>query len=71
MNDNDILGQKVKDLRPMTKTELKAEYWDENSPVFVLILENGMKLFPSRDGEGNGGGAFFGSFNGESFGFGG
>ncbi len=71
MNENDILGQAIKEFRPMTKTELKEEYWPENQQVFVLVLENGMKLFPSKDSEGNGAGSLFGIFKGETFGFGG
>ena len=71
MKDSDILGQKIKDFRPMTKSELKSEYWAENAQVFIIELENGLRLFPSRDSEGNGGGTLFGSFDGEQFGFGG
>ena len=65
-----IVGQKVKDLRPMTKPELRSEYWDERKTVYVLVLENGMELYPSKDSEGNGPGAIFGKFEEETFGLG-
>ena len=71
MQDSDILGQTIKDFRPMTKAELKSEYWPENQQGFVIELESGVKLYPSRDSEGNGGGSLFGSFKGKQFGFGG
>lgn len=54
-------GQRIKTIRPMTSAEHKAEYWDEDnfsSPV-VVELENGAKLYASRDPEGNGPGAMF------------
>lgn len=50
-----FVGQKIKEIRPMTKAELKAEYWGEdrfNVPV-VVELENGAKLYASCDPEGN------------------
>ena len=65
-----IVGQKVKNLRPMTKPELRSEYWDENKTVYVLVLENGMELYPSRDTEGNGAGTTFIKFGEETFGIG-
>ncbi len=60
---DDIIGQKVKTIRDMTATEMDAEGWDHDNfgnPT-VIVLENGVKLYPSRDSEGNGGGALFGS----------
>jgi hypothetical protein len=56
-----FVGQKIKDIRPMTSAEHEAECWDEdnfNIPV-VVELENGAKLYASRDPEGNGAGAMF------------
>jgi len=54
-------GTTIRKIRPMTKAELKREYWDDysNIPV-VIILSNGVKLYPSRDPEGNGPGMMFG-----------
>ena len=66
---SEIIGQKITNIRPMTKKEYEELYWDEGygEPVMVLELENGVKLFPSRDYEGNGGGAVFGSKGKEHF----
>ena len=65
-----IEGSKIIKVRSMTDAEYKREYWDNepNNPVYVLELDNGGILFPSRDYEGNGGGALFGSDkNGNGF----
>jgi len=55
----------------MKPAELNAEGWDAgpgDCPV-TLVLDDGTKLFPSRDPEGNGPGALFGvDPRGESFG---
>ena len=61
--DDNILGKKIIDSRLMTAKEMDAEGWDvdncsPNPPV--IVLENGTKLYPSRDSEGNGGGVLFG-----------
>jgi len=56
-----LVGKKVKEIRPMTDAELKEEGWDgcsESAPV--LVFEDGTRIFPSRDNEGNGPGALFG-----------
>ena len=46
----------------MTKKEKQVEYWeDHNHPIYVIVLDGGIKLYPSMDYEGNGGGALFGS----------
>jgi len=57
-----IEGAKIVKIRSMTDAEYSREYWDNdpNNPVYVLELDNGNILFPSRDYEGNGGGALFG-----------
>ena len=57
---DDVVGQKIVGVRWMNVAELKAEHWESYEKVLVLILENGVKLYPSRDEEGNGGGALFG-----------
>lgn len=57
-----IEGQKIARLRLMTCTEMREQGWEDwRSPPVVIELENGLKLFPSRDEEGNGPGALFGS----------
>lgn len=45
----------------MTEAEMKEEGWtDHRNEVLVMVLSNGMKLYPSQDYEGNGGGVWFG-----------
>jgi hypothetical protein len=59
---NDIIGHKVAAVRPMTQSELDDEYWSchmGNMPV-VIELENGTKLYASKDSEGNGPGVLLG-----------
>jgi len=63
MEDN-IIGKKIIDIRPMTTKEIKNQYWEHDSEnAFALVLEGGTVLFPSRDYEGNGPGVLFG-YNG-------
>lgn len=56
-------GKKIVEFRRMTEEELEREGWDtpryDNPPV--LVLDDGSTLFPSRDEEGNGPGALFGT----------
>jgi len=53
-----IVGHKIVEIRPMTTTELKHEGWDEHANS-VLVLDNGVVLYASRDEEGNGPGCIF------------
>ena len=56
----DILGKRVVELRTLTVDELETEGWEnEMVPVVAIVLENGVKLYPSSDMEGNSGGALF------------
>tara|TARA_Y100000401_G_scaffold111822_1_gene110489 strand:+ start:1073 stop:1327 length:255 start_codon:yes stop_codon:yes gene_type:complete len=56
----DILGKRVVELRTLTVDELSAQGWeDEIVPVVAIVLENGLKLYPSSDMEGKSGGALF------------
>ena len=59
---DNILGQTITVIRPMTKAELKKEGWEDTSghSSTVMVLGNGTKLYASRDEEGNGPGAIFG-----------
>ena len=70
-NKNMLVGAKISNVRKMTQGELNAHYWDDNrgfNPVYVIELDNGTALYPSRDFEGNGGGVLFGvTKNEESF----
>ena len=57
-----LIGRKIVNIRKMTKKEKQVEYWeDHNHPIYVIVLDGGIKLYPSMDYEGNGGGALFGS----------
>ena len=53
-----IIGQKIISVRQATNSEKRANYWDED--FTVIELENGIKLYPSCDDEGNSPGIFFG-----------
>lgn len=70
--DNEMIGKTIKNVRPMTDAELDAEGWTPSRAhgrPTVLVLEDGTTLYPSRDPEGNGPGALFGSADGELFAF--
>lgn len=55
----------------MTNDELERQGWDVNSanlPAIVIEMEDGTKIFPSCDPEGNGHGCLFAeTVKGESF----
>jgi hypothetical protein len=56
-----ILNKKIIAFRPMTKEEIKSEGWEDDHRVAsVIVLDDGTKLYPSRDEEGNGPGTWFG-----------
>ena len=62
-NNSMLEGAKINRVRKMTQAELDSHYWDDNrglNPVYVIELDNGMFLYPSRDFEGNDGGVLFG-----------
>lgn len=67
MTAQQLIGLKITEARPMTKEEMDAESWSDRYPPTVLVLENGIKLYPSCDPEGNGGGALFGVKDGVGF----
>lgn len=54
-----LVGRRIVLARYMTEDERKALAW--STSVLVLVLDDGTMLFPSRDDEGNDGGALFGS----------
>ena len=59
----DVIGHKIVAARRMTEAEGENEGWlpfDMHGAPQVLILDNGILLYPSRDSEGNGAGALFG-----------
>jgi hypothetical protein len=53
-----LMARTVVDVRYLTKEEMEGLGWEESVPV--IIFNDGTMLFPSRDDEGNGGGALFG-----------
>ena len=58
-----IEGMTITELREMTPAEIEAEGWEVgygNGTPIVMVLSNGVKLYPSQDYEGNGGGVWFG-----------
>ena len=59
--DDPILGETVEAIRDMTDAEMRAEGWYDNlGPPVALELSSGVVIYPSRDAEGNGGGALVG-----------
>ena len=57
---NDLEGRKIVKIREMTKKEANNEGWDlSHDGCRVLELDDGIKLYASRDYEGNGPGALF------------
>ncbi len=56
-----LVGRTIVDVRPMTAAELGAENWTSgrHRPPVVLVLDDGTKVYPSRDEEGNGPGCLF------------
>jgi len=58
---NPLIGRKIADIRPMTQNEMNAEGWGQNPrSAVVIVLDDGTKLYPSMDYEGNGPGRLFG-----------
>lgn len=66
-------GAKILEIRELTEEELIDEGWDDFSgheKPMGLVLDNGLFIYPSRDDEGNGPGALFGTFEGAGLRFG-
>jgi len=66
--DSKILNKKIKNIRKMTAIECHSEGWAEEAQYpgrrpHCLVLTGGVIIYPSRDYEGNGAGAFFGQFS--------
>jgi hypothetical protein len=62
---DEIIGQIIKEIRPMTKKEQEKEGWSRGTTV--IVLGNGILLYASRDEEGNDAGAMFGADNEVTF----
>jgi hypothetical protein len=61
-----IIGLRIIGSRHMTQAEMTKEGWygGMEGPAVVLVLENGMLIYPSRDDEGNGPGVLFCNYKG-------
>jgi hypothetical protein len=72
MSNIELEGKTIETVRPMNEEELERNYWSSgrmHAPPIVIVLEDGTKLYPSKDPEGNGPGAMFGEHpDGEMFG---
>jgi len=57
-----VVGSKITAIRAMTTEELQAEGWTPGmrSSTILIEFDDGTKLYPSRDSEGNAPGAMFG-----------
>ena len=57
-----VVGRTIRSARPMTADEMNSEGWETGNHALptVLVLDDGSKLYPSRDEEGNGPGVLFG-----------
>lgn len=64
------VGQRIVDVRELTRTEMVMQGWDPgpHDVCVALVLTDGTIIYASRDYEGNGPGALFGTLlTGESF----
>jgi hypothetical protein len=52
-----LVGRKIVSVRYMTHKEREAHGW--TAKCVVIELDNGIKIYPSRDDEGNDAGALF------------
>lgn len=67
-----IVGRTIKQVRPLTDIELRANGWRPPSPStapppLVIVLDDDTLIFPSSDPEGNEPGCLFGSDNNGPF----
>jgi hypothetical protein len=60
--DNNLIGRKIVEIRKMNEAEMEKEGWeDTHGTAYVLVLDNGSKIYASQDDEGNGPGTLFGT----------
>lgn len=60
-----IVGQTIVKVRLMTDEEMERMGW--SGKITVLVLSNGVLLYPSSDEEGNDAGVIFGEFKDANF----
>ncbi|MCK9458602.1 MAG: hypothetical protein M0R80_03100 [Proteobacteria bacterium] len=59
-----LVGRTIVAVRKMNKKELQQEGWERcGDPPKVLVLDDGSRIYPSQDEEGNGPGILFGMTN--------
>lgn len=58
MNTKDLIGRTITGIRYQTDEEMDDHLWDR--PAIVIEVDHAIKLYPSRDEEGNGPGELFG-----------
>jgi hypothetical protein len=61
----DLTQKTVTDVRQMTRAEFETEGWHRthNTRPVVIVFDDGTKIYPAADPEGNGPGALFGIDN--------
>jgi hypothetical protein len=62
---NQLIGKKIKRIRPLTHQEKKELGWSENNMTNAIDFEDNITIYPSKDDEGNDGGTFFGEEKGK------
>lgn len=55
--ENLLVGRKIEAVRYMTEAECAAHGW--TAKCLIIQLDNGVKIYPARDDEGNDAGAIF------------
>lgn len=55
--EKELKGKKIKSIDLMSESEAEDMFWDQRA--FVITLDDGTRLIPQRDDEGNGPGALF------------
>ena len=61
---SDLVGQRIQTVQTMTPAQARWMFWPEDDLPLVIVLENGLQLFPSGDTEGNGPGCWM-AFQGD------
>ena len=63
-----LIGKKIKEIRPMTHLEKSAEDWEDFDEVItVIVLEDDNKIYASKDHMGNQPGQLLGRYKGQGF----
>lgn len=59
----DLVGRTIIAIRPLTEEEMRIYFWDggnhHGTIPMAMVLDNGWRLIPSCDPEGNGAGHIF------------